>query len=204
MTFVADAASALLVFPVNTRRAGHLRPVPFQAQSSPISLAELFPGPRKYGPEPGKAAKARQLMPLEWFSMDEQQELVDKPSSSFLTLQSSESEGWLCLSEGLQQDGARTAHSTTCPSVHTLLSLVTHHSHTVPHPHPRRPLSKLPTPPPACLGLLWGESKTGELVDFTNSYIFKDIFILPLPWRASWLGIEFLFHHGTIISNYCY
>ena len=84
------------------------------------------------------------------------------------------------------------------------LPIKTHHSHAMPHPHPWRPLSKLPTPPSVCLGLLWGESKTGELVDFTNSYIFKDIFILPLPWRASWLGIEFLFHHGTIISNYCY
>ena len=142
MTFVADAASALLVFPGNARRAGHLRPVPFQAQSCPISLPELFPGPRKCGPEPGKAAKAGQLMPLEWFSMDEQQELVDKPSSSFLTLQSSESEGCsrLCLSEGLQQDGARTAHSTTCPSVYTLWSLVPSHQNS--------PLPRHAPPPP--------------------------------------------------------
>ena len=115
------------MFPRTIPRAGHLRPVSFQAWSSPISLPELFPGPRKgnVAQSQGRLQRLdRQLMPLERFFMDEKQELVDRPSSSFLTPHSNDSEGCsrVCLSEELQQDRAQTAHSTTCPSVHTFPS----------------------------------------------------------------------------------
>lgn len=196
------------MFPRTIPRAGHLRPVFFQAWSSPISLPELFPGPRKgnVAQRQGRLQRLdRQLMPLERFSMDEKQELVDKPSSSFLTPHSNDSEGCsrVCLSEELQQDRAQTAHSTTCPSVHTFPSCPFHQNLPLPHCASPHLILQLPVPQSLCPGLLWQESKLEELADFTNSYISKAILVLLSPCRASWLGIEFLLHYGTQ-SNYCY
>lgn len=139
-------------------------------------------------------------MPLERFSMDEKQELVDKPSSSFLTPHNNDSESVS------QRICSRTEHELpTAKSalLCTLSRLVpfhqTHHSCTVPPPTSFSTYLYQSL----CPGLLWGESKLEELVDFTNSCISKAILILLSPCRASWLGIEFLLHYGTQ-SNYCY
>lgn len=94
-----------------------------------------WPQERKCSPEPGKAAKAGQLMPLERFSMNEKQELVDKPSSSFLTPHNNDSESVS------QRICSRTEHElpTAKPALLCTLSHLvpfhqTHHSRTVPPP----------------------------------------------------------------------
>lgn len=113
--------------PQNNPKGWSLEASPLPGSKLPHLSAWVVSGPRKgnVAQSQGRLQRLdRQLMPLERSSMDEKQELVNKPSSSFPTPHTNDSEGCsrVCLSEELQQDRACTAHSTTCPSVHAFPS----------------------------------------------------------------------------------
>ena len=99
---------------------------PSRLEAAPsLYMSCFWPQERKCGPEPGTAAKAGQTVNAFGAILHgRKQALVNKPSSSFPTPHSNDSEGCsrVCLSEEPQQDRARTAHSTTCPSVHAFPS----------------------------------------------------------------------------------
>lgn len=133
----ADAARALLTFPRTNQKVGHLQPVPFQAKGFPHP-SELFAHLRKCGPWSEKAGSARELRPLEWFSVDEWQQFWINPHQ-----RPHPSGEWfqgvfhrVCLSEDVQQDGAwvpRSGHLLTSAHfpIFQPFPVQTHHSHTV-------------------------------------------------------------------------
>lgn len=122
----------------------------------------------------------RQLMPLERFSMDEKQELVNKPSSSFPTPRSNDSEGCcrVCLSEELQHELPTAQPALLC----TISRLVSFHQnsslpHCAPVPHPSHSLA-------TCTTVITCRSALGGVQTRRVSRLHKRVYIQSYPCFA--------------------